>query len=333
MRTDAQKDYYKILGVPENATEEDIKRAYRRLAKKYHPDFNPNDPNAEEKFKEISEAYAVLSDPKARAQYDQMRKMGAGQIPFDFSDFDFGPFFRSFGKGGRGFRDLKFDLGSILRDIFGMGSSGGFDDVIIETGPDGHTTFWTSGSGRRTAPRRGRDVEMEVELDFLSAAKGTTVKIRPPYLTKQLEVKIPAGVDTGSKVRVAGKGEPGTNGGPPGDLYLKVRVRPHPFFRREGNNIICEVPITFKEAALGAEIEVPTIDGKAYVKIPPGTQGGQKLRLRGKGVPKPGTSQRGDQIVVVRIAVPKNLTEREKRLIEDLDRLHPENPRKHLFWR
>jgi len=332
-RADAQKDYYKTLGVSENASIDEIKKAYRKQAKQYHPDYNPNDPNAEAKFKEISEAYAVLSDEKARAQYDQMRKYGVGGAPFDFSNFDFDPFFQSFGKGGRGFSDPRLDLGSILREVFGMGGGGGFDDVIIETGPGGRTSFWSSRGRGADMPRGGRDVEMDVELDFVQAANGTTIKIKPPYLKKALEVKVPAGVDSGSRVRVAGKGEPGLTGGPSGDLYLRIKVRPHPFFRREKENIICEVPVTFKEAALGAEIEVPTVDGKAYMKIPPGTQGGQKLRLRGKGVPRLNGSGRGDQIVGIRIAVPKNLTEREKRLIEDLDRVRPEDPRKNLFWR
>lgn len=331
----AQKDYYQILGVSENASTEEIKKAYRKLAKKYHPDFNPNDKSAEEKFKEISEAYAVLSDPNARARYDQMRKLGAtGWQQFDFSHFDFEPFFRSFGKGGRGFSDLRgFNLDSILKEIFGMNNVGGFDEIIVESGPSGETRFWSTGGRREKTPTRGRDVEMEVELDFLQAVSGTVVKLNPPYLGRTLEVKIPAGVDNNSKIRVAGKGEPGIAGAPNGDLYLRIKVRPHPFFRREGENIICEVPITFKEAALGAEIEVPTIDGKAYVKIPAGTQSGQKLRLKGKGAPILGGSGRGDQIVVVKIVVPKNLSERAKRLIEDLDAIHPENPRKNLFWR
>jgi len=329
---DAQKDYYKILGVPENAGVDEIKKVYRRLAKKYHPDYNPNDKKAEERFKEISEAYAVLSDPQARAKYDQMRKLGAGG-QFDFSNFDYEPFFRSFGKGGRGFSDLKFDLGAMFRDIFGMGDVGGFDDVVVETGPGKGGAFWSSAGRRAGSTMRGRDVEMEVELDFLSALSGTTIKIAPQYLGRALEVKIPAGVDNGSKVRVAGKGEQGYEGGKSGDLYLVIRIRPHPFFRREEENIICDVPVTFKEAALGAEIEVPTVDGKAYVRIPSATQSGQKLRLRGKGAQRVDGSGRGDQIVVVKIVVPKNLSERAKRLIEDLDSIHPENPRKDLFWR
>lgn len=331
----AQKDYYKILGVPENASVDEIKKVYRKLAKKYHPDFNPNNKSAEEKFKEVSEAYAVLSDANARARYDQMRKLGAtGWQQFDFSNFDYEPFFRSFGKSGRGFSDLRgFDLGSLFKNIFGMNDIGGFDEVVVESGPGRGGRFWSSAGRGRESQVRGRDVEMEVEIDFLSAVSGAVVKLNPPHLGRALEVKIPAGVDSNSKIRVAGKGEEGATGVLSGDLYLKIKVRPHPFFRREGENIICDVPITFKEAALGAEIEVPTVDGKAYVKIPAGTQSGQKLRLKGKGAPTLTGAGKGDQLVVVKIVVPKNLSEREKRLIEDLDAIHPENPRKELFWR
>jgi len=307
------KDYYAILGVPRTASAEEIKKAYRRLARKYHPDVNPGDKAAEEKFKSISEAFDVLGDEEKRKVYDRFGVYteahaeaarrgatgGPGGIPFDFSVFDFG------GVGGTPFRD-------IFAEMFG-----------------GRT------AGRSPFPQAGRDIEQPVSITFEEAMEGTTVRVtlppmggRPP---ETITARIPAGVDNGSKVRIAGKGYPGVNGGPPGDLYLVTNVGSHPFFTRKGDNVYCTVPITVPEAALGAKIEVPTVGGKAQLRIPPGTQSGQKFRLREKGFPvlrSPG--QRGDQYVEVKIVLPSVISEETKELLRQYERLNPENPRKSL---
>jgi DnaJ-class molecular chaperone len=307
------KDYYAILGVPRTASAEEIKKAYRRLARKYHPDVNPGDKAAEEKFKSISEAFDVLGDEEKRKVYDRFGVYteahaeaarrgatgGPGGIPFDFSVFDFG------GVGGTSFRD-------IFAEMFG-----------------GRT------AGRSPFPQAGRDIEQPVSITFEEAMEGTTVRVtlppmggRPP---ETITARIPAGVDNGSKVRIAGKGYPGVNGGPPGDLYLVTNVGSHPFFTRKGDNVYCTVPITVPEAALGAKIEVPTVGGKAQLRIPPGTQSGQKFRLREKGFPvlrSPG--QRGDQYVEVKIVLPSVISEETKELLRQYERLNPENPRKSL---
>ncbi len=305
----AKQDYYATLGVPRTASADEIKKAYRRLARKYHPDVNPGDKAAEEKFKVISEAFDVLGDEEKRKVYDrfgvyteahaQAAKSGAG-MPFDFANFDFG------GGGGASFRD-------IFAEMFGGGRGG----------------------GRAPFQQAGRDIEQPVSVTFEQAMEGATVKVALPSLPgragETITARIPAGVDNGSRVRLAGKGYPGVNGGPPGDLYLVTNVGAHPFFTRKGDNIYCTVPITVPEAALGAKIEVPTVGGKAQLRIPPGTQSGQKFRLREKGFPalrSPGT--RGDQFVEVKIVLPSVISEETKELLRKYERLNPENPRKSL---
>ncbi|MCS7080647.1 MAG: DnaJ domain-containing protein [Chloracidobacterium sp.] len=306
----AKQDYYATLGVPRTASAEEIKKAYRRLARKYHPDLNPGDKAAEEKFKRISEAFDVLGDEEKRKVYDrfgvyteahaQAAKSGAtgGGIPFDFGNFDFG--------GATSFRDIFAEMFGGMR-----------------------------GSARGPFPQAGRDIEQTVSISFEEAMEGTTVKVTLPPMggrpAETITARIPAGVDNGSKVRIAGKGYPGVNGGPPGDLYLITNVGSHPFFTRKGDNIYCTVPITVPEAALGAKIEVPTVGGKAQLRIPPGTQSGQKFRLREKGFPvlrSPGT--RGDQYVEVKIVLPSVISEETKELLRQYERLNPENPRKSL---
>jgi DnaJ-class molecular chaperone len=298
------KDYYNILGVARSASEEEIKKAYRKLAREFHPDLHPDKKKEmEAKFKDINEAYHVLSDKKKRSEYDltgQTGGFGAGMGGPGYGPPGGGVHFEDFGYGFGGFED-------IFGEVFGRG-------------------------GRRRVAQRGADLEYRLELDFLQAIKGTEVKttVSRPSGPEPLTVKIPPGVKTGSRVRVAGKGEPGTNGGPAGDLFIETTVRPHPYFRREENDIYLEVPITLKEALIGAEIEVPTVDGHTRIKIPAGTQGGQKLRIRGKGVPG-ARGERGNQYVTVNVAVPRHIDERSKEIIEEFSERNPYDPRKGLW--
>lgn len=391
MAVGTQKDYYAALGVDRSAKPDQIRKAYRRLARKYHPDLNPGNKASEEKFKEISEAYEILSDEKKRKVYDQYgfysdnispegyapaggpspgASTGAGAPGFDFSGFDFS----DFGAGSE-----KRGAGSSFRDIFSqIFSRGG----AAEVPPEG--------------PERGSDLEHRMHLGFWDAIRGTQVRfnaarneacatcrgtgsaggkavtcaecngagkvnrqmgamrfsgpcpecrgtgkqkprcptcggagtIRRP---ETFEVRIPPGVDTGSRVRVPGKGNAGVDGGPPGDLYIVTEVETHPVFERKGDNIYVKVPVTFAEAALGAKVEVPTLDGPSTIKIPPGTQSGQKLRLRDKGAPSLRGNVRGDQFVEVQVVVPRVADERSKEILRELARLSPEDPRKEIL--
>jgi DnaJ-class molecular chaperone with C-terminal Zn finger domain len=277
----AKKDYYETLGVSRNASKEEIKKAYRKLARRYHPDLNP-EKEAEEKFKEIQEAHEVLSNEEKRKNYDMFGTAG-------------------FEPGGRTtWRTWKGQEGSPEGFEFNFGGNSGatgFEDIFNEM-------FGAMGMGGKRG-RRGRDVEYEIEVDFETAIKGGVKNItitRPASggaSTETLSVKIPPGVNNGSRVRVQGKGEPGRTG-VAGDLFLRVRVTQHPIFKREQDDIYIELPITVYEAALGAEVSVPTIDGTAVVKIPPKSQSGTKLRLKGKGSPNPKDRGRGDQYVVLK---------------------------------
>ncbi|CEE02082.1 MULTISPECIES: molecular chaperone DnaJ [Bacillaceae] len=359
----AKRDYYEILGVSKDASKDEIKRAYRKLSKQYHPDIN-KEPGADEKFKEISEAYEVLSDDTKRAQYDQFGHAGANQ------DFD------GFGGFG-GFSDAGF---------------GGFEDIL--------NTFFGGGSTRRrnpNAPRQGADLQYTMTLTFEEAVFGkeTDIEIpreeecstchgsgaKPgthpeecPYChgsgqisteqntpfgrivnrrvchhcggtgqvikhkcptchgtgkvkkRKKIHIKIPAGIDNGQQLRVAGKGEPGINGGPNGDLYIIFQVKEHEFFERDSDDIYCEMPISFVQAALGDEIEVPTLYGKVKLKIPAGTQTNTKFRLRGKGVKSVRSTTPGDQHVIVRIVTPTKLTEKQKQLLREFAEISGKTP-------
>ncbi|HUE83332.1 MAG TPA: molecular chaperone DnaJ [Pyrinomonadaceae bacterium] len=377
----AKQDYYEILGVKRDAKPEEIKKAYRRLARKYHPDVNPGDKSAEERFKLTTEAHDVLSDPKKRSVYDRFGQYsdnladaaarGAGPTSsrtspgFDFTGFDWGSTTTS-GGGGTSFRD-------IFADLFGGGTK--------DREPP------------RAQPKRGADIEMPLALSFEEAIKGLTTNItvnrseqcsrcngagdiggpvmvcptckgsgqlqrsggrlrfaqecpdcagtgrrRSPCSlckgkgtvpkTETVKVRIPAGVETGSRVRIPGKGEGGRLGAQPGDLHIITNVGPHKHFTRKGDNIYVTVPITVPEAALGAKIEVPTVEGKAQLRVPPGTQSGQKFRLRQRGAPSlrnPGAH--GDQFVEVQVTLPKVISEETKELLKQYSKINSENPR------
>jgi molecular chaperone DnaJ len=362
METD--RDYYEILGVSRNASQEEIKQAYKRMALKYHPDRNPGDKEAEKRFKEAAEAYEVLSDPEKRRQYDAFGREGLrGYTRVGFTTFE--DIFEAFS-------DIFGDE-SIFGDFFGIGR-------------------------RRRGPRRGQSLRVELEIDLKEAAFGTeklidlyrheicpkcsgtgakpgtspvTCKfcggrgeilrghgffsirqtctscggtgslISTPCsgcrgagvvkVKREIKIKIPSGIEDGTRLRLAGEGEPSREGGPPGDLYCDIYLKPHPFFTREGDNLYCEFPITFAQAALGAQIEVPTLDGKSKVTIPRGTQSGQVFRLRGQGVPHLRGAGRGDLFIKVFVQVPTKLTRRQEELLEEFARIEAETKKKGFF--
>jgi molecular chaperone DnaJ len=314
-----EKDFYAVLGVSKDVSQADLKKAYRKLARKYHPDSNPGDPKAEARFKEISEANAVLSDPEQRREYDQMRAMGPGRARFTsgapggqggFEDI-FGGMFSGGGRGG-GSRQGSFD------DIFG--------------GMFGSGNFGQSSGGFRGAggPVKGRDYTATTTLDFVTAIKGDTIRLQSSG-GKPINVKIPAGVSDGQKIRLRGKGEPSPDGGEPGDLTLTVTVRKHPVFDRDGLNLRVDVPVTFVEATLGATIEVPTLGGAPVkLKVAPGTPSGRVLRVKGRGVATGKAT--GDLLVTVQVAVPAHLTAAAKEHLEEFAKSMPaENPRAALL--
>jgi molecular chaperone DnaJ len=352
----AVKDYYEILGVDKKAPQDDIKKAYRRLARKYHPDLNPGDKAAEQKFKELNEAYGVLGDEKKRADYDQYGKTpfegGAG---FDFRNatgqgFDFGGFGDVFsdlfgqGKGAQAYSvkgpDLIMGLELSLEEAFS-----GVTKPITFTREVGCRSCGGTGaeSSRQCDRCRGTGHVASskgfVRMQQACAACGGTGRQVTRACSacggrgktmhaESIKVKIPAGADTGSKVRLRGMGGAGEGGGPAGDLQIEITVREHPVFARKGDNLSVEVPVTFGEAALGAKIKVPTIDGVAAMTLPAGTQGGKKFKLSGKGFPSTKTGKRGDQYVLIRIAVPKHIPERTKAAMQEIEALYGESPRK-----
>jgi curved DNA-binding protein len=299
------KDYYKILGVERNASEDEIKKAYRKLARKYHPDVS-KEANAKEKFQEVSEAYETLRDKEKRAAYDSL---GSGFRPGQ----DFRPppdWFDRFGAG-RG-----EDLGGV--DL---------SDLFESLGAFGRATGFGRGRGRRGPAMAfpGEDYEVPVRLTLEEAFRGTerTVQLEGG---RSFTARIPPGATDGQRLRLRGKGGPGANGGPPGDLYLQIHLDPHPLFRVSGHDLDLEVPLASWEAALGAQVEIPTLTGRVTMKVPAGSKAGQKLRLGGKGLPKPGGGA-GDLYAVLSIEVPNPLTEQEKKLFEDLRRTSRFNPR------
>jgi len=352
-----KRDYYEVLEVHKNASEIEIKKAYRKLAIQFHPDKNQGDKAAEDKFKEVSEAYEILSDPEKRAQYDQFGHAGLSGAGFGGGGFGFG--------AGTPFSDIFSD---IFGDVFG------------------------GGTRQRGRGRRGDDLQYTLEISFEEAANGLETKIDVPYAkrcdtcggsgakpgtdpkpcptcrgagqvrfqqgffsvsrtcshcngegkiqdnpcstcrgsgsvkdTKTLSVKVPPGVETGNRLKLTNEGGQGTKGGGNGDLYVLISVREHPIFSREGNDVICETPVSFTQAALGAEIEIPTLDGKVSLKIPEGTQSGKIFRLRGKGIPVLQGYGRGDQLVVVKVETPTNLNKQQRELLEEFARISSED--------
>lgn len=291
-----EKDFYQVLGVAKDASEAEIKKVYRKLARQYHPDSNPGDSKAEAKFKEISEAFSVLSDPEQRKEYDAVRAMGSGAR------------FTSGGQGG--FED-------IFSGFFGGGARGGF--------PGGFGGF-------DFGPTPGVDLTARTSIDFIDSIKGATIKLSLQGMDP-LNVKIPAGVQDGQKIKLRGKGRPSPNGGPSGDLIVTVRVKPHPVFTRDGVNLRVTVPVTFTEAALGATISVPTLGGEPVkLKIHPGVPNGRVLRIKGRGVDN--GSARGDLLATIEVAVPSHLSEKAKKALQEFEELMPkEDPRADLLSR
>jgi len=306
-----EKDFYSALGVPKDADDAAIKKAYRKLARQYHPDQNPGDASAEAKFKEIGEAYAVLSDSEQRQQYDAVRAMAGGGARFAA-----GP-----GGGGNGFEDV---FGSMFGGGQGapnarytqypQGGGGGFEDILSSM-LGGQGGFRAGGRQRAgfTAPQKGPDVAAETTLPFRTAVEGATVEFTVDG--RKVKTKIPAGVNDGRKLRIRGKGRPGAGGGDAGDLVVTVHVAPHPVFTLDGANLRMSVPVTFAEAALGTTLEVPTLDGGTVrLKVPAGTPSGRVLRVKGRGVKTAKTQ--GDLLVTVQVAVPQKLSRKAKEALE-----------------
>jgi molecular chaperone DnaJ len=356
------KDYYKTLGVDKKASQDEIKKAFRKLARKYHPDLNPGDKTSEQKFKELNDAYGTLSDPKKRAQYDQF-----GSSPFGAG----GPGFEGF--QGQNYRET-FDHGGfadIFSDLFGANAR---PETSYAKGPDlvmgiqlsleeAFAGVTTPISFNREVPCRacnGTGAAMSQPCETCNGmgsvktskgffkmsqacpvCRGTGRKITKActacgaraktIVTESVKVKIPAGADTGSRVKLRGMGGAGMGGGPSGDLLIDITVKPHSAFKRKGDDIYLELPVTFGEAALGAKIEVPTLDGISTMTLPQGTQGGQRLKLSGKGMPSPRAGTRGNQYIDVKIVVPKDLDSVAKEKVKEIDALYKDDPRKGLL--
>ncbi len=311
------KDYYRTLGVDKGASADEVKKAYRKLARKHHPDVNPNDPEAEQRFKEINEAYEVLRDPDKRSKYD---RLGANwqryqQTGGDPGGFDWSQWFSQGGGGRPGGQRVYTEYGD-LNDLFGQGGFSDFFQTIFGGRASAGQAGWSN--NRAMA---GRDAELEVEVSLEEAFQGTTRILQVG--DRRLEVKIPAGVDTGSRVRIAGEGQPGMQGARAGDLFLVIRVRPHDRFRRDGADLRLSLPIDLYTMILGGEVVVPTLKGRVSLRIPAGTRTGQSFRLRGQGMPSLRQGERvGDLFVEAVPVIPSDLSEREKQLYTELAELH-----------
>ncbi|MFO0908140.1 MAG: J domain-containing protein [Isosphaeraceae bacterium] len=332
----AERDYYEVLGVARDATPDQIKKAYRSLARKYHPDVNPGDKKAEAQFKEAQAAYDVLSDAEKRTLYDRYGRAAfegmaaagprvnaadwaqtaAGpDVHFDFSQF-FGP-----GASGHPGAGATADVGA---EDSGAGI---FEELL------GRMRGGRSRRGSAMGPRPGRNLEATLTIPFMTAARGgeTAIDVDRDGRRESLSVKIPAGTESGAKLRLRGQGEPGERGASAGDLIVHVQVEPHPYFTREGRNLTVEVPITIAEAVMGAKVDVPSLTGLKALPIPPGTSGGMKLRLRGQGLPGSGDKPDGDLFVVIKIVVPKSVDEESKRLIREFADRNNHKPREGLW--
>jgi curved DNA-binding protein len=320
----AQRDHYEVLGVARDATPDAIKKAYRALARKFHPDVNPGDKSAEGKFKEVQEAYDILSDEEKRARYDRYghaafegmaasgprpggSEWSSRYVEPNFENIDISDLLGSFGAG----HGDEAGSASIFEDLMGRVRG-----------------------GRTSRPRAGRTLEANLTIPFITAVSGgeTTISVQHASGKREsLVVKIPPGVDTGAKLRLKGQGEPGPKGAPPGDLTISIHVEPHPYFKRDGRDLQVEVPITIGEAVLGAKVDVPAIDGLKSLTIPPGSSGGQKLRLKGKGIPASGGKPEGDLFVVLKVVVPKSTDVASRRLIQEFSERNPSDPREGLW--
>jgi curved DNA-binding protein len=300
------QDYYAILGVPKTATEKDIRSAYRKLARQYHPDLNKGNKEAEEKFKKVNEAYEVLSDPEKRKKYDELSSRWNEFETWDHAQQATG------GNAGAPWGQFSHYTTSAedLNDLFGNSYP--------------YSSFFEQFFGYPRGPRRGGDLMQRVTVSLEEAYHGTKLIIEafgPDGKPRPLEVTIPPGVDTGTTIRLAGQGAPGIEGGPPGDRYLEIEVKPHPRFERRGDDLYTDVAVPLQTMLLGGEVEVPTLTGKVALKIPPETANGKVFRLRGKGMPRRGQpTQHGDLYVEVRVELPRNLSERQKELVRQLTR-------------
>jgi molecular chaperone DnaJ len=372
-----EKDYYRILGVAKNASASEIKKAYRKLAQKFHPDANPGNKDAEERFKEISSAYEVLGNKEKRASYDRVREMGAQGVGGFGPGGPAGAWPRGSGAGPGGVRyeQVDFDLGDLLGGMFGgSGRRGGgsrrarprgadletevrisFDEAmagttvpVTITGPAVCRTCHGSGAAPGTSPitcpQCGGSGEVAVNQGLFSMeqtcprCRGTGRIVEKPcptcggagaeQRTRTIRVKIPPGVREGARIKLAGRGEPGPPGGQPGDLYVRVRVAPHPVFGRKGDDLTLDLPVSYPEAALGANVQVPTLDGAVTLKVPGGTPGGKTFRIKGRGAPKKGG--RGDLLATVQVDVPGKLSREEKDLLSQLKDKQKDSPRKRL---
>lgn len=316
------KDFYKTLGVTKDVSDADLKKTYRKLARKYHPDSNQGDEKAEAKFKEVSEAYSVLSDAEQRKEYDEIRAMGSGAR------------FTASGAGAGGFEDVFSRFGQQRR---GQQQSADFEDIFAmfnqgQGGSFGSGRFGQTSGGYRGfgGPQKGADVTARTTLDFVTAVQGETITLQGED-GKPFKVKIPAGVADGQKIRLRGRGRPSPDGGESGDVVVQIAVRPHPVFTREGLNLRVIVPVTFTEAALGATIEVPTLSGDTVkLRVAPGTPSGRVLRVKGRGVTT--SKGTGDLLAELQIAVPSHLDEAAREALEKFQALEPsENPRADLM--